>query len=63
MLSFIVDPQLPPALSKYLEKEGFDAKHTTDTIQSHLLKDQEIIELAMLEKRIIVTKDQAFMDH
>ena len=38
-MRFIIDAQLPLALSKYLENKGFDVIHTVDLPNStHLLK-------------------------
>ena len=62
MSRFIVDTQLPPKLSKYLLSQGFDSKHTTAFQEGHLLQDSEIIQFAIDEERIIVTKDQDFFD-
>lgn len=63
MLRFIVDTQLPGALTAYLSREGFDAIHTTFYPEGHLLKDREVRERATSENRIIVTKDSDFFDY
>ena len=63
MLKFIVDTQLPPSLSEFLRSAGNDAKHTTDFPDGHLLKDAEIIRIAIQEERIVVTKDRDFLDY
>ncbi len=63
MLKFIVDTQLPPKLSNLLTSWGFDAIHTTSFPDGHLLGDHEIIQIAILENRIIVTKDSDFLDN
>ena len=63
MLKFIVDTQLPPKLSKLLVTWGFDAIHTTSFPDGHLLDDHEIIQIAILENRIVVTKDNDFFDN
>lgn len=62
-MKFIVDTQLPPRLSKFLVTEGHDAKHTTYFPEGHLLKDAEIIQIAIAEERIVITKDQDFLDN
>jgi len=49
-MRFIIDTQLPPKLSAYLESKGYDCKHTTDFEEGHLLQDQEIIEIAIEEE-------------
>ena len=61
-MKFIVDTQLPPLLSTYLKYLGFDSIHTSDFIDGHLLNDNEIIEIAKKESRIIITKDKDFFD-
>ena len=63
MLKFIVDTQLPPSLSAFFRSAGYDAKHTTDFPSGHLLKDGEIIRIAIQEERIVVTKDRDFLDY
>jgi len=62
-MRFIIDTQLPPKLSAYLESKGYDCKHTTDFEEGHLLQDQEIIEIAIEEERIVITKDSDFSDY
>lgn len=62
MLRFIVDTQLPPLLSGYLVKKGHDSIHTTYFKDGHLLQDAEISEIAKREFRIIVTKDNDFLE-
>lgn len=63
MLRFIVDTQLPPKLSEYLNKKGFKSIHTTHFPDGHLLQDAEIIKIAKKERRIIITKDTDFLDY
>ena len=46
-MKFFVDTQLPPKLSKYFLAQNHDSKHTTDLPEGHLLKDSEIIEIAI----------------
>jgi predicted nuclease of predicted toxin-antitoxin system len=46
-LKFIIDTQLPHQLAAYLRRNKFDAVHTTDTFQGHLLRDSEIVNLAI----------------
>ena len=63
MLTFIIDTQLPPKLAKYLYDKGFQSIHTTYFPNGHLLDDKTIIEIAVREHRIIVTKDSDFLDN
>ena len=59
----VVDTQLPPSLADFLKGKGFNAIHTTYFKKGHLLKDSEIINIAIKQKRIIITKDNDFFDH
>ena len=63
MLHFIVDTQLPPVLATFLRRKGYDATHTTDYPQAQYLADQEIRQIATEEGRVIVTKDDDFLDY
>lgn len=63
MILFIVDTQLPPLLAQFLVSKGYDAIHTTAFPDGHLLKDQEIVRIAIEESRTIVSKDRDFLDH
>jgi predicted nuclease of predicted toxin-antitoxin system len=61
-MKFFIDTQLPPKLAKFLSEEGFDAIHSTDLQNGHLLSDKEITLLAVQQERIIVTEDSDFFD-
>jgi len=63
MLSFIVDTQLPPALSRWLREQGCNAIHTTYFPAGHLLTDVQIRAIAVQENRIVVTKDNDFFEN
>ena len=63
MLKFIIDTQLPHKLAKFLRDKGFPSVHTTYFPNGHLLDDKEIIEIAIQENRIIITKDSDFLDN
>jgi len=63
VIKFIVDTQLPPRLAKFLQEKGFDAIHTTFFPEGHLLKDLEIVKIAIDENRIIISKDNDFLDN
>ena len=60
---FIIDTQLPHQLASFLRKKGIDAVHTTDTFKGHLLQDKEIVEIAIKDNRIIISKDSDFWDN
>jgi predicted nuclease of predicted toxin-antitoxin system len=63
MLKFIIDTQLPPKLAKFLNQKGFSAIHTTYFPNGHLLDDKTIVEIAVRENLIIITKDSNFLDN
>lgn len=63
MLSFIVDTQLPPVLAQWLKAKNCDAIHTTYFPQGHLMADDEINAIAIRENRIVVTKDNDFLEN
>ena len=61
MLKFIIDTQLPPKLAKYLRDKDLPTVHTTYYPNGYLLDDRAIVEIAIRENRIIVTKDSDFL--
>jgi predicted nuclease of predicted toxin-antitoxin system len=62
-LRFIVDTQLPPSLAEFFRRRGLDATHVADYPNGALTSDREIIAIGREEMRIIVTKDNDFMDY
>jgi len=62
-LRFIVDTQLPPSLTNFFKRRGFDAIHVMNCPNGALTSDKEIIDIATEEIRIIITKDSDFMDY
>lgn len=63
MLKFIIDTQLPPKLAKFLTQKGFSAIHTTYFPNGHLLDDKTIVQIAIRDSLIIITKDSDFLDN
>lgn len=63
MLKFIIDTQLPPKLAKFLRDKGFSAVHTTYFPNGHLLDDKTIVQIAIRDNYIIITKDSDFLDN
>jgi predicted nuclease of predicted toxin-antitoxin system len=63
MLKFIIDTQLPPKLAKFLRDKGFSAIHTTYFPNGHLLDDKAIVQIAIRDNLIIITKDSDFLDN
>jgi predicted nuclease of predicted toxin-antitoxin system len=62
-MKFLVDTQLPPRLARHLSSKGHDSIHTTFFPEGQFLKDDEIIEIAKNENRIIISKDSDFIDN
>lgn len=61
-MKFIVDAQLPKSLSDLLNYRGFDAIHTLDLPNKNATSDKEITEISLSEKRIVITKDNDFLE-
>lgn len=61
-MKFIIDAQLPIALSYLLKHRGYDSIHTMELPESNASSDSKIIELAILENGVVVTKDSDFLD-
>jgi predicted nuclease of predicted toxin-antitoxin system len=61
-VKFIVDAQLPKSLSDFLKSEGFDAIHTLEFPEKNKTKDSQIILKAITENRVVITKDNDFLD-
>ncbi len=61
-MKFLVDAQLPQTLALALQKMGHDAIHTTDLPKGNALKDEELNEISMREKRVVITKDNDFVN-
>ncbi len=61
-MKFIIDAQLPFALSKYLLNKGFDVIHTDDLPNKEFTSDNEIRDISVKQNRIVITKDSDFLD-
>lgn len=61
-MKFIVDAHLPKRLARHLATFGHDVLHTLDLPQKNEIKDKEIIALSMTEERIVITKDEDFVN-
>lgn len=62
-MKFLIDTQLPPKLARFLSSKGYNSVHTTLFPDGHLLGDDEIIEIAKQEERIVISKDSDFLDN
>jgi len=61
-VKFIVDAQLPKSLSDFLKYRGHDSIHTLELPKRNNTKDQNIIKLALEQERIVITKDNDFLE-
>lgn len=60
-MKFLIDAQLPRRLARWLVAQGYDAKHTLDLPLRNRTPDSDIIALAEQENRVVVTKDDDFV--
>jgi predicted nuclease of predicted toxin-antitoxin system len=61
-MNFLVDAQLPRRVAGWLANAGCDAVHTLDLPDGNRTTDQQILELADREQRVVATKDADFVD-
>lgn len=61
-MKFLVDAQLPRKLARSLSRAGHDASHTLDLPDGNLSADAAVSGAADREGRVLVTKDQDFVD-
>lgn len=59
----LVDAQLPRRLAHFLSTLDIEAKHTLELPKQNATPDQEIIDIADHEDRIVVSKDSDFLDN
>ena len=62
-MKFLVDAHFPKRLAKWLVENGEDAIHTLDLPKQNNTPDQEIIQIADNESRIVITKDSDFFQY
>jgi predicted nuclease of predicted toxin-antitoxin system len=61
-VKFLVDAQLPKRISGWFLSAGHDARHTLDLAEGNRTPDEEVVEIADQEGRILLTKDADFVD-
>ena len=61
-MKFIVDAQLRKSLSDLLNYRGFDSLHTLELQDKNSTSDKVITEIAIDQKRIVITKDNDFLE-
>jgi len=60
-MKFLVDAQLPKHFCGWLTEAGHEAIHTLDLPQGNSTPDNAILEIAEREQRIVITKDDDFV--
>jgi len=61
-VKFLVDAQLPKSLSDLLKQNGHDSIHTLELPDQNKTSDNTIIKLSIEQERIVVTKDNDFLE-
>jgi predicted nuclease of predicted toxin-antitoxin system len=61
-MKFLVDAQLPRRMVGWLCAAGCDAVHTLDLPLGNRTPDEQVIERADREQRVVVSKDEDFVD-
>jgi len=56
----MVDNQLPPALARFIESQGCEAKHVLD-IGLAEASDSQILRFAESEEYVLISKDEDFL--
>ena len=60
-MKFLVDAQLPRRFASWLISAGHDARHTLDLEHGNRTSDAQISSIADDEDRVVVTKDDDFV--
>ncbi len=60
-MKFLIDAQLPRRMAHWLSEIGHDTKHTLDLPRGNRTSDTEVVACAIREQRIVVTKDDDFV--
>lgn len=61
MSKFLVDAQLPRRLARFMQSKDLDVIHTLDLPEANKTKDGAINTASLEEKRIVITKDEDFV--
>ena len=61
-MKFLIDAQLPKSLSEFLKHKGFNSIHTLELPGKNRTKDIQIIQEAIKENRVVISKDNDFLD-
>ena len=60
-MKFLIDAQLPRRFCAWLRLAGHDALHTLDLPMANRTTDSAIVALADVQDRVVVTKDDDFV--
>lgn len=61
-MNFLIDAQLSRRLARILASAGHDAVHSLDLPKANRTTDAEINAISLQEKRVVITKDNDFVD-
>ena len=61
-MRFPVDAQLPRRLARWLLAEGHEAVHATELLEGNRTGDSAINDPSLRERRIVITKDEDFVN-
>jgi predicted nuclease of predicted toxin-antitoxin system len=61
-MKFLIDAQLPRRMTGWLGSAGCDAVHTLDLPDKNRTTDEQVIECADRDQRVVVTKDADFVN-
>ncbi|MDP4664515.1 MAG: DUF5615 family PIN-like protein [Salibacteraceae bacterium] len=61
-MRFLVDAQLPVLLKTILIEKGFECFHSSDLPKGNLSSDSELIDFALNNDLVIISKDSDFLD-
>lgn len=59
-MKFLVDAQLPMKLALQLAASGHDVVHTNELPNGNRTSDSDVISIADVQERVVVTKDRDF---
>jgi predicted nuclease of predicted toxin-antitoxin system len=60
-MKFLVDAQRPRNLARWLAEAGHDALHTLELPRRNRTTDAEVVERAVQDGRVVVSKDSDFV--
>jgi predicted nuclease of predicted toxin-antitoxin system len=61
-VNFLIDAQLPRQLARLFRAAGHDSLHTLDLPAGNRTMDHEINDLSVRDQRVVITKDEDFVN-